>query len=78
MHPANTAKAKNQKTNTQLKGSAKQPIRKQPPPPPRPYISGYRKVEPTLQYAAALKGGTTERPRAILPPLPTADARFNA
>ncbi|GFS77356.1 hypothetical protein NPIL_302781, partial [Nephila pilipes] len=59
---------------------AKQPIRKQPPPPPRPDISGYRKVEPTLQYAAALQGGTTERPRATLPPPPraTGDARFNA
>ncbi|GFS31762.1 hypothetical protein NPIL_192741 [Nephila pilipes] len=65
---------------TPPKSSAKQPIRKQPPPPPRPDISGYRKVEPTLQYAAALQGGTTERPRATLPPPPraTGDARFNA
>ncbi|GFT75687.1 hypothetical protein NPIL_204141 [Nephila pilipes] len=61
-------------------GNAKQPIRKQPPPPPRPDISGYRKVEPTLQYSAALRGETTERPRATLPPPPraTGDARFNA
>ncbi|GFU29377.1 hypothetical protein NPIL_640621, partial [Nephila pilipes] len=61
-------------------GNAKQPIRKQPPPPPRPDISGYRKVEPTLQYSAALRGETMERPRATLPPPPraTGDARFNA
>ncbi|GFT33599.1 hypothetical protein NPIL_17971, partial [Nephila pilipes] len=74
--------AKTHKTNqsTNNTGSAKQPIRKQPPPPPCPDISGYRKVEPTLQYSAALRGETTERPRATLPPPPTAtgDARFNA
>ncbi|GFT09779.1 hypothetical protein NPIL_410051 [Nephila pilipes] len=56
-----------------LTGSAKQPA-----PPPRPDISGYRKVEPTLQYAAALQGETTERPRITPPSRPTGDARFNA
>ncbi|GFU11247.1 hypothetical protein NPIL_631611 [Nephila pilipes] len=39
-------------------GSAKQSSEKQPPPPPRPDVSEYRKVEPTLQYAAALQGKT--------------------
>ncbi|GFT07265.1 hypothetical protein NPIL_179161 [Nephila pilipes] len=57
-----------------------QPIRKQPAPPPHPDISGYRKVEPTLQYAAALQGETTESPRITPPPppRPTGDARFYA
>ncbi|GFT57147.1 hypothetical protein NPIL_129991 [Nephila pilipes] len=38
------------------------------------------KVEPTLQYAAALQGKTTKRPRITPPPppRPTGDARFNA
>ncbi|GFT06155.1 hypothetical protein NPIL_117921 [Nephila pilipes] len=59
-------------------GSAKQPIVKQPPT--HPDISGYRKVEPTLQYAAVLLVKTQEHTRINPPPppQPNGEARYNA
>ncbi|GFT69903.1 hypothetical protein NPIL_233811 [Nephila pilipes] len=66
---ANASKSakKAQKTNQKPEGngSAKQPIEKQSPPP-RPNISGYRTVEPTLhslnRYNRQLKRKTSSAP----------------